>query len=251
MRQFSHIDTLLNLDCFWAAANPQPTARRGRVKRFYCFFFFPWRERLEVGDEWGHQLNKPSVLSCCPRLRHSASNARFLLLRHRAHACEQPHILEYINPPHRKRNTHPHVHLWTRTRGPAHAWTLTESAKPCSFGLMLIINDWWCSCLWYWWCEGPLSWIYREKCKKSMHSLSLFALSSVWVFQPLGSDSVWGHLIQQLFCWKCHECYCEEMYNFVAIQRLHPKIRFALAAQTKKKTSFGPVHLLWSLGFSL
>ena len=253
-----HTDTLLNLDRFWAAANPQPTAQRGRVKRFYCFFvfcffFFSWRESLEVGDEWGHQLNKPSVLSCCPRLRHSASSARFLLLRHRAHACEQPHILEYINLSRRKRKCAStlRVHLWTHMQGPAHACTLAESAKPCSFGLMLIMNDGWCSCLWYRWSEVPLSWIYREKCEKSMHSLSLSALSSARAFQPLGSDSVWGHLIQQLFCWKCQECCCEEMHNFVAIQILHPKISFSPAEQTKEKTSVGPAHLLWTISFSL
>lgn len=66
-------------------------------KRFYCF---SRRESLEEGDEWGHQLNKPSVLSCCPRLYHSASSALFSSTEHTSIYCIhiQPPILEYMNP---------------------------------------------------------------------------------------------------------------------------------------------------------
>lgn len=61
-------------------------------KRFYCL---SRSKRLEVGDEWGHQLNKPSMLSWCPH-HHFAFNARFSCTS-TEHTHTLAQILEYIN----------------------------------------------------------------------------------------------------------------------------------------------------------
>lgn len=70
-----HTDTLLNLHFFFGQLpTHSPLLRLERQsKRFYCL---SRSECLEVGDEWGHQLNKPSMLSCCPH-HPSAFNARY------------------------------------------------------------------------------------------------------------------------------------------------------------------------------
>lgn len=65
MCQVSHV-RILYQTCFFFLGSCQSAAHclEKHSKRLYCV---SRRKSLEVRDEWGHQLNKPSVLSYCPR----------------------------------------------------------------------------------------------------------------------------------------------------------------------------------------
>lgn len=82
----------VNLGFFWSDAISTSHILERQSKIICCV---STRESLEVGDGWGHQLNKPNLLSCCftstTLLQMSVSPAPTEL----EHICS--HIFKYIN----------------------------------------------------------------------------------------------------------------------------------------------------------